>query len=139
MNERDENEEEQDAPNDTPDDRRSPEHRGRRANEAAILVIIAHAMNVGEHPSLNTELNGASDDGGNGLTPEHRTRPIQERLVSRSLMQSNDSYSRNLHIMTELEVRRELQGLHHRDVSPSLSSNEKSQAYLSIEIRECLP
>ena len=58
-------------------------------------------MNVREHPGLNTELNGASDDGGDDLGPEHGSW-------------------RYLHVVAKLEVGRERERLSHGDVSPGL-------------------
>jgi hypothetical protein len=63
---------------DTPDDGRRTKHSGRRANETIGLVSVAHAVNVGEHPSLNTKLDSSSNDCSDDLTPEHRTRAERE-------------------------------------------------------------
>ena len=70
-------------------------------DEAIWLIRGAHALNVREHPCLNTELDSAGDDGGDDLRPEHGAW-------------------RNLHVMAELEVGGELQRLGHRDVPPCL-------------------
>ena len=70
-------------------------------DEAIRLIRGAHALNVREHPCLNTELNSAGDDGGDDLRPEHGAW-------------------RNLHVMAELKVGGELQRLGHRDVPPCL-------------------
>lgn len=87
--------------NNTPDDGGGTEHGGRQANESVILVARAHIFDVGEHPRLDTELSGQSDDGGNNLSPEHGTWG-------------------DLHVVTKLEVRSEGKTLSHGDISPSL-------------------
>ena len=70
-------------------------------DEAIWLIRGAHALNVREHPCLNTELDSAGDDSSDDLRPEHGARW-------------------DLHVVTELEVGSELQRLGHRDVSPGL-------------------
>lgn len=45
----------------------------------------AHTLDVGEHPGLNTELDGTANDSGDNLRPEHDARG-------------------NLHVVTELEI-----------------------------------
>lgn len=69
----------------TPDDGCGTEYLCAGADEAVDLVGRAHVSDVGEHPSLNTELDGTSNDGGDDLTPEHGTRG-------------------KLHVVTELEI-----------------------------------
>ena len=64
------------GPNDTPDDRGSAEHLSRWADETVRLVKIAHAVDVGEHPSLDAELDGSSDDGRDNLAEEHGARTV---------------------------------------------------------------
>ena len=59
---------------DTPDDGCGTKHFCARADEAIGLGGRAHVSNVGEHPSLNTKLDGTSHDGGDDLSPEHGTR-----------------------------------------------------------------
>ena len=95
--------------NDTPDDRRSAEHLRAGANEATFSLGGTDALDVGEQPSLDTELDGTADDGRNDLAPEHGAR-------------------RNLHVVTELEVGRELQRLRHGDVPPRLEHHHCDRA-----------
>jgi hypothetical protein len=45
-------------PNNTPDDAGGSENTGTGAPESVLLVTVAHSRNVGEHPGLDTELNG---------------------------------------------------------------------------------
>lgn len=87
--------------NDTPDDTGSTEYFCRWANESVLLSWITHVGNVGEHPRLDTELDGASNNSGDDLGPEHSPR-------------------RNLHVVAKLEIGGKGQGLGHCDVSPSL-------------------
>jgi hypothetical protein len=54
-----------------------------------------------EHPCLNTELNGTGNDGRDDLAGEHGP-------------------GRNLHVMTELEIRGERKSLGHGNVTPGL-------------------
>ena len=56
---------------------------------------------IAEHPSLDRKLHSTGNDSCNNLTPEHRAR-------------------RDLHVVAKLEVRSELECLHHSDVSPGL-------------------
>jgi len=53
--------------NNTPDDTGSTEYLSEWANEAILLVRTTHVRNVGEHPSLHTKLDGASNDSSNNL------------------------------------------------------------------------
>jgi hypothetical protein len=95
--------------NDTPNDRGSSEHSGRQANEAVILSNLTHALDVAEHPSLDTKLGGQSDDGGDNLSPEHGARG-------------------DLHVVTELEVRGKGKTLSHGNVSPGLEHHHGDRA-----------
>jgi len=88
-------------PNDAPDDRGGSEHLSGRADESVLLFRMAHSFDVGEHPSLNTELNGTSNDSRYDLTPEHGTR-------------------RNLHVVAKFEVTGESKRLSHGNVTPGL-------------------
>jgi len=97
------------ARNDTPDDRRSAEHRGAQANKAIIRITIADILDMREHPSLYAQLRRKCDDRSDNLSPEHRSR-------------------RNLHIMTELEVGSERERLVHGDVAPRLEHHHRNRA-----------
>lgn len=85
--------------NDSPNDRCCSEHLSAGANESILLMRRAHALNVGEHPSLDTELHGTGENGGYNLTPEHGAR-------------------RNFHVVTEFEIAGEVESLSHRDITP---------------------
>ena len=61
----------QPRPDDAPDNGSRAEHLRRGADEAVLLVSGAHVLDVGEHPGLDTELDGTGDDGGDDLRPEH--------------------------------------------------------------------
>ena len=78
-------------------------------DEAIRLIRGAHALNVREHPCLNTELDSAGDDGCDDLRPEHGAW-------------------RNLHVMAELEVGSKLQSLGHRGVAVSLEHHHGDRA-----------
>ena len=86
---------------DSPDDRSGAKDLSRWADEPVRLVRVAHPLDVREHPCLYTELYGSSNDGSSHLRPEHRPR-------------------RDLHIMSKLEIARELQRLGHCDITPRL-------------------
>lgn len=62
------------GPDDAPDDRGRAEDLGGGADEAVGLVGGAHVLDVGEHPGLHAELDGAGDDGRDDLAPEHGAR-----------------------------------------------------------------
>ena len=85
--------------NDTPNDGRGTEHLRARTYELVLLRQTAHIGDMREHPRLYAELDGARDDRGKDLRPEHRPRG-------------------NLHVVAKLEIGRELQGLGHGDVPP---------------------
>jgi hypothetical protein len=85
----------------TPDNGRSAEYLGIWADKAVLLGGGAHILDIGEHPGLDAQLRSASYDGCDDLAPEHDAR-------------------RYLHVMTELKVRSELQGLSHGDIAPGL-------------------
>ena len=87
--------------NDTPDDGRRAEDGRAGAGEAALGLARANALDVREQPRLHAKLHSAGDDGRNDLAPEHRARG-------------------DLHVVAELEILRELQGLSHGDVAPGL-------------------
>ncbi len=90
----------------THDDRRGPKHLRRRANEAILLMRHADVFNVREHPCLHTELRRPREHRRDHLAPEHRAR-------------------RDLHVVAEFEVRDELDGLEHGDVSPRLEQHHR--------------
>lgn len=71
--------------------------------------MLAHTLDVAEHPSLNTKLGGQSNNRGDDLSPEHRTR-------------------RDLHVVTKLEVGGERKTLGHGDVTPSLEHHHGDRA-----------
>ena len=87
-----------------PYDRRRTEDLCRGTNEAIMLGGRAYIGYIGEHPCLHAELYGTGDDGADDLGPEHGSR-------------------RDLHVVTELEVWSEIQGLNHGDVSPCLEEH----------------
>ena len=93
----------------TPNNAGSAEYLRRWANETVLLGGIADFRNITEHPCLYPKLNGTSDDGGNDLGPKHRLW-------------------RNLHVVTELEIRREGEGLSHSDVTPRLEHHHGDRA-----------
>jgi hypothetical protein len=86
---------------DAPDDARRAEDGRARADEVVLLVAVAHVFDVGEHPSLHAELDGARDGGRDHLAPEHWA-------------------GRDFHVVSELEVAREGERLRHGDVAPGL-------------------
>ena len=90
-----------DVRDNTPDDGSSAEHSGARADESVAGLRRAHAVDVAEHPSLDTELGGKSDTGSDDLSPEHGT-------------------GRDLHVVAKLEVGGEGKALGHGDVAPGL-------------------
>ena len=63
--------------------------------------MSAHPVNIGEHPRLDSEVDCSCKRSADDLGPEHRA-------------------GRNLHVVPELEVRRECQCLRHGDITPSL-------------------
>ena len=73
----------------TYDDGCGAEHSGRRADKAVFLCRAAKILDVGEYPSLHTQLHCAGKHGRGDLAEEHRA-------------------VRNLHIVTELEIAGEL-------------------------------
>jgi len=93
---------------DPPDDGGSPEDLGTRAGELVLLRVGAHTLNVAEHPGLNGELDSTSEGGADDLTEEHGT-------------------GRDLHIVTELEVRRKGESLSHSNVSPGLEHHHRDR------------
>jgi hypothetical protein len=60
---------------DTPDNGCGGEDFSVRAGETIGLMRMAHVLDVGEHPRLNTELYCASNDGCDHLTPKHWAGP----------------------------------------------------------------
>ena len=84
--------EESPGTNSTPDDGRRREGRRAGADEAVLLSGSAHVGNVVEHPFLNVQHPTAGDDGGKNLNSEHHAWG-------------------NLHVVTELEVTSEEDGL----------------------------
>ena len=61
------------GPDYTPDDRCGTEYFCAGADKAVGLGRRTHVRNVGEHPRLNTKLDGTSNHGGHNLSPEHGT------------------------------------------------------------------
>jgi hypothetical protein len=84
--------------NKTYDDRCSAKDDRARTGEAVGLVGITYTRNIGENPGLYAKLCRTRDYSRNELCPEHVSL-------------------RYLHVVTELEVRDELQRLGHRDVT----------------------
>ena len=95
-------------PYDTPNDARRPKHLRARANKPVRLVLLAYPFDVREHPRLHAELHRACDDRCDCLRAKHRPR-------------------RDLHIVSELEVRRELQRLRHGGVTPGLEQHHSDR------------
>jgi hypothetical protein len=85
---------------DTPDDRRGAEDLCAQADEAVLLCRRADVRDVGEHPGLDADPGGPGDDGADDLCPEHGPWGY-------------------FHVVAELEVGGELQGLGHGDVARS--------------------
>jgi len=94
---------------DSPDDGGRAEDSSRGADEAVLLVIRAHALDVAEHPGLDAELDGAGEGGADDLTEEHGARW-------------------DFHVVAELEVRREGESLSHGNVSPGLEHHHRHWA-----------
>lgn len=90
--------------NNTPNNRCSPKYLRRRANKPIHLVRTTHIWNISEHPRLNSELDSPRDDSGDDLRPEH------------------DAWG-NFHVVTELEVACEGEGLVHGVVAPGLEQH----------------
>lgn len=91
-------------PNNTPHDARRPKHLRARTNKPVLLVRLAHILDIREHPRLHAELDRARHHRRDRLRAEHRPR-------------------RDLHVMAQLEVRRELERLRHSYVPPSLEEH----------------
>jgi len=72
------------------------------------LIRRAEALNIGEHPRLHAELHGASNDGSDDLTEEHRAM-------------------RDLHVVGQLEITRKLQRLRHRNITPCLEHHHRDR------------
>jgi len=70
---------------DAPDDACGSENLGRGADEAVLLIRAAHVGDIGEHPSLDSKLDGPGNNACDDLSKEHGSR-------------------RNLHVVTQLEV-----------------------------------
>ena len=73
-------------------------------------------MDVGEHPCLNTKLNGTGNDGSHDLAEEHGAR-------------------RNLHVVAKLHVGGESQRLSHGDITEGLEQHLR-RGRISIECLE---
>jgi len=93
--------------NNTPNDTRGSKHLCAQAEESILLVRTANSVNVREHPFLDAELGGTSNDGSKDLRPEHGAWW-------------------DLHVMTKLEVGGERESLHHGDVPPGLEQHHRN-------------
>jgi len=93
---------------DTPNDAGSSEDLGARADESVFLIRGAEVLDIGEHPGLDTQLDGTSNYCRDDLAPEHGS-------------------GRDLHVMAQFEVRGELQGLGHGDVTPGLEHHHRDR------------
>src|ERR1700679_1034477 len=85
------------------------EHGGIWANEAIFLIGIAKALNIGEHPCLHTKLHGASNNGGDNLTEEHRAMC-------------------DLHVVSKFQVAHEHNRLCHTNITPCLEQHHRNRA-----------
>src|SRR4051812_45773213 len=85
--------------NDAPHNTRRPKHLGAWTNKAIFLMLRTHILHIRKHPRLHAQLDRPRNNGRNDLAPKYRTRW-------------------DLHIMSQLEIRREGQGLRRGDVAP---------------------
>jgi len=93
----------------TYNDRRCAEYGSLWASEAIFLIDRAKILDVREHPRLHAELHSPSNNCCDDLTEEHRAM-------------------RDLHIVTELEVARELKCLSHGVMAPGLEQHHGNRA-----------
>ena len=70
---------------------------------------LANALNIGEHPCLHAKLHGASNNGGDNLTQEHRAMW-------------------DLHVVGKLEVSREHNRPVHGNITPCLEHHHRNRA-----------
>ena len=106
---------------DTPDDRCCTEDLGTGADEVILLGRGAHVFDVGEHPRLDTKLDGSGNDGSEDLGEEQSSGTIFKytgKINEYGCGSGRDV--RNLHVVANLEIVGELQGLSHGDVTPGL-------------------
>jgi hypothetical protein len=73
------------------------------------LIGIAKALNIGEHPCLHTKLHGASNNGSDNLTEEHRAMC-------------------DLHVVGKFEVPYERNRLSHGNITPCLKQHHRNWA-----------
>lgn len=111
---------------DTPDDGCSTEHLCSGADEVILLVGSTHIFDVGEHPRLDTELDGTGNDGGEDLGKEQCLRTAMESEYNYG-NGVEECYVRNLHVVTDLEVVGKLQRLGHGNVSPGLEQHHSNR------------